>query len=71
MKRPNLRIIGIKEGEDFHLQGTENIFNKIMEENFPSPKKEREMPISIQEAYRIQITVDQKKKSTWHIIIKT
>jgi hypothetical protein len=35
MKRPNLRIIGIEE-EDSQLKGSENIFNKIKEENFPN-----------------------------------
>ena len=33
MKRPNLRIIRI---EEVQLKGTENIFNKIAEENFPN-----------------------------------
>jgi hypothetical protein len=37
MRRPNLRIIGIIEGEEF--QGPENIFNKFIEENFPNLKK--------------------------------
>ena len=32
------RIIGL-EG-DFQLKGPVNIFNKIMEENFPKPKKD-------------------------------
>ncbi|KAL6088433.1 hypothetical protein STEG23_022858 [Scotinomys teguina] len=50
MKRPNLRIMGIEEGEEYQLKGTENIFNKIIEENFPNLKKES--PIKIQEAYR-------------------
>ena len=36
MKRTNLRIIGIEEGEEIQLKGTENIFNKIIEENFPN-----------------------------------
>ena len=49
MRRPNLRIIGIDESEDLQLKGP-NIFNKIMEENFPNLK--REMPMNIQEAYR-------------------
>ncbi|KAL6065667.1 hypothetical protein STEG23_028028 [Scotinomys teguina] len=31
MKRPNLRITGIEEGEEYQLKGTENIFNKIIE----------------------------------------
>jgi hypothetical protein len=32
MKRPNLRVIGIEEREDYQLKGPENIFNKIIEE---------------------------------------
>ena len=35
-RRPNQRIIGIEEGEKFPLKGTENIFNKTIEENFPN-----------------------------------
>ena len=48
MRRPNLKIIGIDKKEDFQLKGPVNIFNKIIEENFPNLKKE--MPMSIQEA---------------------
>ena len=40
MKRSNLSIVGIEEGEDSQLKGPENIFNKIIEENFPNLKKE-------------------------------
>jgi hypothetical protein len=36
MRRPNLRIIGIEESEDSQLKGPVNIFNKIIEENFPN-----------------------------------
>ena len=50
MRRPNLRIIGIEESEDSKLRGPVNIFNKIIEENFPNLKKE--MPMNIQKAYR-------------------
>ena len=50
MKRPNLRIIGIEENEDSQLKGPENVFNKIIEENFPNLKKE--MDIKEQEDYR-------------------
>ncbi|KAL6033465.1 hypothetical protein STEG23_020280 [Scotinomys teguina] len=49
MKRPNLRIIGIEEGEEYQLKGIENIFNKITEENFPNLKKE--MPMKEEEPY--------------------
>ncbi|KAL6036989.1 hypothetical protein STEG23_033523 [Scotinomys teguina] len=55
MKRPNLRIIGIEE-EEYHLKGTENIFNKVIEENLPNLKKE--LPMKIQEAYRTPIRLD-------------
>jgi DNA-binding FrmR family transcriptional regulator len=48
MRRPNLQIIGVDEKEDFQLNGPTNIFNKIIEENFPNLKKE--MPMNIQEA---------------------
>ena len=44
MKRPNLRI-GIKEGEELQLKGTENICNKIIEENFTNLKKD--VPIKV------------------------
>jgi hypothetical protein len=46
-----------------------NIFNKIIEENFPNPMKE--MPMNIQEAYRTPNRLDQKRNSAHHIIIKT
>jgi prefoldin subunit 5 len=46
MRRLNLRIIGIDENEDFQVKRPVNIFNKIIEENFPNLKKE--IPINIQ-----------------------
>jgi len=49
MRRSNLRIIGIEDREDSQLKGPVNIFNKIIEENFPNLKKG--MPINKQEAY--------------------
>jgi hypothetical protein len=45
MKRENRRIIGIEEREDSQLKWSVNIFNKIIEENFPNLKKE--MPMNI------------------------
>ena len=35
MKRNNIRIIGIPEGEE-EEQGIENLFEKVMMENFPN-----------------------------------
>jgi hypothetical protein len=37
MKSPNRRKIGIEEYSQ--LKGTENIFNKLIEDNFPNLKK--------------------------------
>ena len=39
MTIPNLQIIGVDENEDFQLKGPANIFNKIIEGNFPNIKK--------------------------------
>jgi hypothetical protein len=69
MRRPNLRIIGIKESEGSQFKGPVNIFNKIIEENFPNLKKE--MPMNIQESYRTPNRLDQKRNFSRHIIIKT
>jgi hypothetical protein len=33
-KKKNLRIIGIRKGEEAQFKSPENIFNKITEENF-------------------------------------
>ena len=62
MRRINQRIIGVDENEDFQLKGPANIFNKIIEENFPNLKKE--MPMNIQEAYRTPNRLDQKRNSS-------
>ena len=69
MKRPNLRIIGIEQNEDSQLKEPENVFNKIIEENFSNLKKE--MAIKVQDAYRTPNKWDQKRKSSHYIIIKT
>ena len=62
MRRPTLRIIGIEKGEDFQLKGPVNIFNKIIEENFPNLKND--MPMNIQEAYRTPNRLNQKRNSS-------
>jgi chromosome segregation ATPase len=69
MRGQNQRIIGIEESKDSQLKGPVNIFNKVIEENFPSLKKE--MPMNIQEAYRTPNRLDQKRNSSCQIIIKT
>ena len=69
MRRPKLRIIGIEESEDSQLKGQVNIFNKIIEENFPHLKKE--MSMNIQAAYRTPNSLGQKRNSFHHITVKT
>ena len=40
MKRNNIRIIGTPEGEE-EEQGIENLFEKVMMENFPNLMREK------------------------------
>ena len=69
MRRWNLRIIGIEESKDSQLKGQVNIFNKMIEENFPNLKKE--MVIKEQEAYWTQNNWGQKEKIHKHIKLPT
>jgi hypothetical protein len=62
MRRPNLWIIAVDENEDFQLKGPANIFNKIIEENFP--KLKNDMPMNIKAAYRTPNRLDQKRNSS-------
>jgi phosphatidate phosphatase PAH1 len=69
IKRPNLRIMDIEEGEEVQTKGMCNIFNKIITENFPS--LEKTMPIQVQEASKTRSTLDQNRTTPRHVIIKT
>jgi hypothetical protein len=69
IKRPNLRIIGIEEGEEMQSKGIHDMFNKITTENFPN--LEREMPILVQEVARTLNRLDQNRTTPYHIISKT
>jgi chromosome segregation ATPase len=69
IKRPKLRIMGLKEGEEVQAKGIHNIFNKIITEKFPNLKKV--LPIQAQEASRTPTRLDQNRTSPQHIIIKT
>jgi chromosome segregation ATPase len=59
IKRPNLRIMGIEEGEEVQAKGIHNIFNKIITDNFQN--EERAMPIQVQEASRTPNRLDQNR----------
>jgi hypothetical protein len=69
IKRPNLRTMGIEEGEEVQAKRVGNIFNKIITENFAN--LEKSIPILMQEASRTPNRPDQNRTTTWHIIIKT
>jgi hypothetical protein len=59
IKRPNLRIMGIEEGEEVQEKGMHNIFNKTITENFLN--LEKTMPIQVQEAFRTLNRPDQNR----------
>jgi hypothetical protein len=67
IKRQNLRIMGIEEGE-VKAKWIHNIFNKIITENFPNLNKD--LPIQVQEASRTTNREDQSRTSPQHIINK-
>jgi len=68
-KKTKRRIVGVEESEDSQLKRPVNIFNKIIDENFPNLQKE--MPMNIQEAYITPNRLDQKRNSYHLIIVKT
>jgi BMFP domain-containing protein YqiC len=49
IKSPNLKIMGIEEGEKVQTKRIHNIFKKIVEK---FPNLEQEFPIQVQEAFR-------------------
>jgi chromosome segregation ATPase len=59
IKRSNLRIMGIEEGEEVQAKGMCNIFNKIITEIFPN--LEKDIPIQMQEASRTPNRSDQNR----------
>ena len=66
MKRNNIRIIGI-EGEE-EEQGIENLFEKVMMENFPNLRREK--VTQIQESQRVPSKRNPNRSTARHIIIK-
>jgi hypothetical protein len=56
IKRPNLRIMYIKEGQEMQAKGICNIVNKIITEKFLN--LEKTMPIQVQEASRTPNRLD-------------
>ena len=67
MKCNNIRIIGIPQGEE-EEQGIENLFEKVMMENFRNLVREK--VIEIQETHRVPINRKPKRHTSRNIIIK-
>ena len=67
-KCSNIRIIGVPEGEG-EEQEIENLFEKIVTENFPNLAKGKDFQ-EVQEAQRIPKKLDPKRNTPRHIIIK-
>ena len=66
INQANLHIIGTPEGEEKE-KGIENIFEEIMDENFPTLNKK---DIKIQESQRAPNKLNPNRPTPRHIIIK-
>ena len=67
LKRSNIRIIGVTEGEE-EEQKIENLFEQIMKENFSNLAKEIDFQ-EVQEAQRVPKKLDPRRNTPRHIII--
>ena len=67
LKCSNIRIIEVPEGEE-EEQETENLFEKIMKENFPNLAKEIDFQ-EVQEAQGVPKKLDPRRNTPRHIII--
>ena len=66
-KCSNIRIIEVPEGEE-EEQEIENLFYKIMKENFPNLAKEVDFQ-EVQEAQRVPKKLDPRRNTPRHILI--
>jgi hypothetical protein len=64
IKRSNLQIMGI-EGKEEQAKGIENMFSKIIAENFPNLEKE----VFIQDRRLLGLKTDKTRKEPSHIIL--
>ena len=67
IRKSNIRIIGIPEGEE-REKGAENLFKKIIDENFPNLGTELEIPVN--EINRSPKYINRKRPSPRHIVVK-
>ena len=67
IKRNNICIIGVAEGEE-REKGTEKIFEEIIVENFPNMGKE--IATQVQEAQRVPYRINPRRNTPRHTVIK-
>ena len=67
IKHTNIQIIGIPEEEE-NKKGCEEIFEKIIVENFPN--MEKEIVNQLQEAQRVPYKINPRRNTPRHILIK-
>ena len=67
IKRNNIHIIGVPEGEE-REKGPEKIFEEIIVENFPNMGKE--IATQVQEAQRVPYRINPRRNTLRHIVSK-
>ena len=67
IKRKNIHIIGVPEGEE-REKGPEKIFEEIIVEKFPNMGKE--IATQVQEAQRVPGRINPRRNTLRHIVIK-
>ena len=67
MKHNNIHIIGIPEGEETE-QGIENLFEKVVTENFYNLMREK--VIQVLKTQKVPTKMNTKRPTQRHIIIK-
>ena len=67
IKRNNIRVIGVPEGEE-REKGPEKIFEEIIVENFPNMGKE--IATQVQEVQRVPYRINPRRNMPRHIVIK-
>ena len=67
IKRNNIHIIGVPEGEE-REKGPEKIFEEIIVENFPTMGKE--IATQVQVAQRVPYRINPRRNTPRHVVIK-
>ena len=68
VKRPNLRLIGVPEGDKENESKLENTSQNIIQENFPNLARQANM--QVQKTQRTRQRYSSKRATTRHIIVR-